>query len=522
MRSFTFSVLTIYLAAATSAATAQTVTVGKTGTVDHGTIQAAIDSFATTDDPMVPNVVQITDSAVYDEVININVPLTLIGTGTNRPVLAVQSNPLGYDDDGYNNGNSTNLPQRWMGDAGLLINLPDTLSTASMALHNLIIIPSRTGTPPIAGIVNKANNFFLDLENLLVTSNNGSDQPVSTDGMSDASGAVATSFRVSGAHIGSHTNNRPEGDGVEVHMRDCIFTNIKGDVGTTWRSGFYMYRTYNTFSITNEPIRPGAFRRLMIDEKCLFSYNNGSGLRCAASLEILTPTDRTLFIGNSTDNLWLDMQAGADINGDTVGDNVAYLNGIISYLAGAHGINEGVGSGGPRVNLKNSILANNGSSGVYHRLGNRNLQGPSQYENVTVANNAFINDVDQIHSSRNVDSIDLESTNTIIAGKGLVELPKNRVHWETNGVLTFTNTALVTEGPFALNPTAPIVTHASAVINGTFVTNADPEFVNTTDPTDPDFYAVANSDYGNLAYEGGPLTGGGRYVGASVSDWTLY
>ncbi len=511
MKSYCICTATAAFMAMAAMGSAQTVTVAKTGTPSFSTIQAAIDSFGVTDDPGMENIIQITDSAVYDEVITINVPLTLIGTGANRPVLAVQSNAAGYDQDG------SAAVTEWNGDAGLLIHIPVSTTTCSLGLKNLVIIPSRnsgSGTPPVAGIVNKANNFYLEMENLLVTSNNGSDEPVNTDGLSDA-GPAHTSFRVSGAHLGSITNDRPEGDGVQVRMRDCIFTNIKSINGDSWRSGMYMYRTYYVYSYPSPagvPLRTNAFRKLTIDEKCIFSYNNGDGLRCAASLEILTPEDRCLFIGNQYTGLWMDMVVGLN-----------NVNGIISAGNGRMGINEGVGNtSGPRMNLKNSILANNGWYGVYHRLGGA-VQAPSQYENVTVANNSKIHaSTDQIQSSTNASVIDLETTNSILAGDGNTTKAANRILWSSQGTITLVNTAVVKEGPFAFADPAIVLHPTNGAVIGEPVTTIDPGFINTTDPTHPDFYAVNQSAYGNLALDGGPLTGGGRYVGASVQDWSVY
>lgn len=512
MNIFYTGITTIILGAAPMVATAQTVTVAKTGSPDFSTVQGAIDGFATNDAPGVENIIQITDDAVYDEIITINVPLTIIGTGSNRPVLAVQSNPAGFDQDGVN------AATEWNGDAGLLVHIPATTTTSSIGLKNLVIIPSKVSAiPPVAGIVNKANNFYLEMENLLVTSNNGVNGPVNTDGLVDV-GSVDTSFRVSGAHLGSITNDRPEGDGVEVRMRDCIFTNIKSINGSTWRSGMYMYRTYFVYTYPTAagvPTRPGAYRKLDIDGKCIFSYNNGDGLRCASSLEINTPQDRTLFLGNQYTGLWMDMQAGFE------GANVNNVNGIIIAENGRTGINEGVGSSGPRMNLKNAIIANNGWYGTYHRLGAA-AQAPSQMENVTVANNSKIHaSTDQIQSSTGTSYIDFITTDTILAGDGNTAKAQNRINWIAGGELAFVHTAVVTEGPFALSDPA-ILLGTNATIVDTPDTNLDPDFANTVDPTAPDYYAVQNPAYATLASDGGPLTGGGSFAAASVSDWSIY
>src|SRR5437868_4618155 len=70
---------------------AATKTVAKTGSPDFATIQAAIDFFRTSDpDPGTPDFINITDSAVYDEAINVNTAVTIQGIAATRPVIAAQ------------------------------------------------------------------------------------------------------------------------------------------------------------------------------------------------------------------------------------------------------------------------------------------------------------------------------------------------------------------------------------------------------------------------------------------------
>src|SRR5690606_4001302 len=141
--------------AAPAPATDVIVTVAKTGTPDFTTIQSALDSLVL--DETKRYIIQFLDDGVYDEMITMSVPATIVGTGPSRPVIAVQENPAGFESDG---ALATPHATNWEGNAGLLIHIPSSISTCTVGLKNLIIIPSKIGTPAVAGIVNKANNFY--------------------------------------------------------------------------------------------------------------------------------------------------------------------------------------------------------------------------------------------------------------------------------------------------------------------------------------------------------------------------
>lgn len=494
----------------------QVITVSKSGPAAFTTLQAALSSL--TPDSTKNYIIQILDGSVYDEMLTMNVPATIIGTGPNRPILAVQANAAGFDND----GTGTTAENAWSGDAGLLIDIPlATATTCTIGLKNLIIIPSRTGGPVAAGIVNKANNFFLQLENLLVTDNNGSDGPLSTNGMFAVTpGPSAVSFKVSGGHIGSITNGRPEGDGVEVLMRNCTFTNIHAYEGGSWRSGFYMYRTY--YATANAPgsgeaLRPNAFRHLVIDGTSKFTFNNGSGLRTAASLYARATAEPIYVVGNLYTGLWLDMQRGFDyVNGAHIASNGAFS---LSFP----GLNEGVGSSGPRACLMNTVIANNYAYGSYDRLGG-STQYPTTFRKTTFANNGWFYDSNTIQvSNTSTNVINTNTLDTIIAGNGMTTSTANVINLASVGTFSLGNTAVVTNGAFALSSPPVTFTNASAVLNGTAATDQDPNFANTTDPFLPNFYAVQNPAYASLASDGGPLSGGSQFAPlAAVHDWAIY
>ncbi len=492
--------------AAPAAPTEQIITVSKAGGASFNTIQGALDSLVL--DATKKYVIQITDSSVYDEMITMDVPATIIGTGASRPILAVQPNPAGFENDGALAGHVT----VWSGDAGLLIDIPvESVTTCSIGLKNLIVIPSMTGTSAAAGIVNKDNNFYLEMENVLVSGNNGSNAPVATDPFTLVpEDGAHKHFKVSGGHIGSITNDRQEGDGVEVLMRNCVFTHIRGFEGDSWRSGFYMYRTYYDSPVVPETgTRTMAFRHLTIDDACSFTFNNGSGLRCASGLEWVTSEDRSYILNNQFTGLWLDMVKGA-----------SYVNGVI--IAGNNwiGVNEGVGNSGPRAYVMNAIVANNGSYGSYNRLGS-STQTPVYYEKTTFANNAALNNHPQLQTSTNASTIHIKMVDSIFTGNGTGN-SLNLLQLTSIGTFNMDHTAIVTEGPQSLNNPAFDLGTVPAVLVGEPASSADPMFVNTTDATSPDFYRVGNPAYATLNSTGGPLVGGGGALTSSVGNWTIY
>jgi hypothetical protein len=189
-----------------------------------------------------------------------------------------------------------------------------------------------------------------------------------------------------------------------------------------------------------------------------------------------------------------------------------------------------VGSSGSRINLKNAIVANNGGYGIYNRLGNIGSQDPTRFTNVTVVNNSLKRNENQLQSSDNKNSIDIDLKDTIMAGMGEEDFTTNTLTLFAGGTLSLTNTAIVTDGPFTL-ATDPIVLRTTKAtgetdpptVVGTAITSEDPGFINTTDPMAPAFYAVTNPAYGALNSLGGPLAGGSVYLpGAGVSDWSVY
>ena len=215
---------------------AQTVDVPGT----YATIQEAINSFSgdvTPDD----NVVRITTVGPYAEVITLTYPVTIRGDvgGGERPIILAQDNA--GDGIVVNNGSPYNR------------------------LENLIILPDRTSTPIDDGVWVTGSGTVCHFDNVLICPNNGSDQPVSTDGLSLPDLTGATFFGDELIYVNS--------DAI-VHLTDTILTaNVAPGTGHRGVTAFLLDRDDAGLSF-GEPMRKMGQRaiissELFLDEVCV-------------------------------------------------------------------------------------------------------------------------------------------------------------------------------------------------------------------------------------------------------------
>jgi len=449
---------------------AQTVTVSKSGTPDYNTVQAAIDYFATDPAPTVPNVINITDSSVYDEMITINVPVTIEGTDANRPVLAIQTNTGGDAND------------------GLLILIP-TGTANVVVLKNLIIIPSKTNTPQDDGIRSHGQNVNLTLENVLVTANNGSDAPITTTGLEavDLTGAIM--FGDDGIFIGGTTT--PAGDGFSATLKDVVVSHIQGAAGgVVANDGLVLSGAGNVFRIL---------------DGCVFSYCNRLGIQATGDFQINAPNKRVVVLGNKGfAGIWF-AAAPTNAANPRLIDGCNVINNLgenhTTAPVGAWGI-EIQNGGTVNTIVKNSIIAGNSDRGIV--IGELTGTGTVSIENVTIANNgaAAINDVAGY-------TADINITDTIIAGNGSAKASNVIVH-NGSGVMNIAYSGIVTAGPQSL--LIPATTGTGPFITSNIV-ESDPQFVDAADYRNDSFFDVFNDDYYGANSLGAPLSGGADYVG---------
>jgi len=446
----TLSVLAVALALG-APAFAQTRTVSKTSG-DFNTLAAAVAFFTSSDpDTNAPNIIQITDSSVYDEAISVTIPVTIEGVAATRPIIACQPAPVQAD-----------------ANDGLVVSLG---SPGSVTLRNLILIPSKTSTPSddVLRMVGADSTFTL--ENILITANNGSDAPVTSDGLSDPSLVGATVVGDDGAH----------------------FTGV---------NAVYNLTNFVASAVTGDGIVCGGSAGIVfnINDGCIFSYNGRLGIQAHGAFTINAPTNRVLVLGNKGfAGIWF---AGGHtvriVNGANVVDNV--VDGI-----------EHNNDGGAPFSLSNAIIAGNGDDGLM--INNTSVNQPISISNVTIADNAGspIEVADAASPLLTVTAA-ITVSDSIIAGPGL------ELNHSGATAMTISNSAIVTAGPNAL-PSANNI--GTGTINTASIINADPIFTSTTYGTSL-FYNVTSGAYASAGTGSTALAGGGTYNSTAVDSWSLY
>lgn len=463
--------VTAFLAVTAVAPTlyAQTVTVAKTGGT-FSTVQAALDSFVGDSNPA-PNVVQITDNGVYEEMVTVKSPVSLVGTGSSRPTLALIGNPVGTGTDSA------------LQNHGLVVNVP-TLTTSTVELKNLILIPSKTTPPTFQAVRTVGVNLFFHVDNVLITANNGSDAPVTVDGLTAVDLSAATQFGDDGMFLGSAAGGGVTGDGFEALITNTVITHNRTGVAA------------EGIVVSNTAVPP---RKLKLGDGCVISFNGRHGIQASQDIIIDAPTKPVLLLGNVR-GIWMP--------GDS--PNTRYINGLRSINNTSYGIlMDNAGGVTAKCTLKNSIIAGNGENGVHIAT---SIAGGADILACTL----------QGKSTKAPLSITAAATgpvlvrNTILAG----DAGQNSFNYSGTGGLTLDSAATITNGSFALSQAT---SSGNGTVTGTAVTNSDPEFVETVDFNNPSYFNVASSAYGNISTTGGGLGGGAKYVGTSgVNDWTVY
>ncbi len=507
----------------------QTVTVNQSatanGTTVFNTIGAALD--------VEPDVIEITDSEVYEEVITISNPVQIVGTGLDRPILTLLPNPDGYVVYGENVINR----------GGIVIDLPDTLTTGSVKLHNLIILPQKAVPSPDrlrSAIENTNNNLYLELDNVLITANNGSDVPLSPDGMvslvstfQPSHNSPHTPFGANGIMLGRPARGGTpmfEGEGVELLIKDSIVTHFRNDYNASeperWPKAVQMLNPYTDYSNPDPNIR----RLVRVEGESKITHCR-VGIELSGDLIMRSGGQRIIMMGHSTQALDF---VGPAPNERTI-ENVNFTNMAANTIWDrGHGPVRWTMRHCSNFNTLNSIVIVSGAGVGSILIEDSTLVG-GRY--AATAGKAYTFDI------RPGTSCDITIRNSILGGKQNHSLPPNPPNADLSAIrdfnvfryagvndLTLEGAAFIGEGLYAFRASETgeflgFEEGEDATRTGEPSTTSDPNFihVNPSDPLNEMFLDVINSDYATASATNGPLGGGGDYVGVStVSDWTLY
>lgn len=461
-------VLSLAALAAIASAPLSAATINVPG--DQATVAAAISAALDGD------VINIAPGS-YDEVLpDITIPnITIQGSDPfNRPTLLLQDNSTG---DGIN----------YFG-AG---------ASMSFTLTDVIIIQSSAGTPVGDDAINirpgtASAPCLVTIENVLISSNNGSNQPLSTDFYDDSDplGAGVIAFPDDPIYIMS----RPSFGG-NSSIISTVFTDVQILNATSGLGGdVVLYpddldagtptHTWNNVEVTR-------IDDIQVSDGQTSTFNI-TGLKIRASntawqgfqADSLNFTD-SWFI----DNTAFGIQADSDTTANVSVDNCLFVNNV------GEAFFTNFGAAGPQTwTITGSTFYNNGT---------------------TVAGGAAI----KMESSVTADST-ITVTDCVIAGSG-----QSAAENLGAGAIDFVNCAIVTSGPDALAGLAPgtstgTITETSSINDDPVfaVTPADPNDV----PVDADYLDVTATSYDTAASGGGVLTGFTTTIPADVNTWTEY
>lgn len=455
-------VLTVCFAVPGVFACAQSVTVGAAGT--YPTISAALTAVQT--DPAGPDIITILDIGPYNEAGQL-----LITGDPNDNDLTIQASagvrPLVISD--------------FNGDGVIAI-----IKNGNTTVKDLILIPAvgEIGTRPQAAVLIddevSDTGFNIFLNNILITSNDGTNQPVcSLDGLTSPTidPGLAYTFRDEGVYSLSNTNTQLH----KTLLKDVIVCGLFGDQGSD------CFRTLLDGT-------PGS--EFVVGEGCVGSYT----------------------LGISSVNAGF--QPGGNEGGATTvrvrGTEAKPVKLINNYMNGMNMTNTTVAPS--TKTLEWAIIANNSKYGLATGDFNEDID----FKNVTIANNGL----ECIYATSTFSGT-YTASNCIFAGDGndgATDVIK--VITSSTGVMFVNDSAIVLNGPQkldtanfdhdGLNDSTP------SNVFKTNVLDQDPKFVSIAS-ANAEFYTVANPAFGTAGPGGTPLRGGGKYnPAAGVSDWTMY
>jgi hypothetical protein len=519
------SVFALAATAFAGASLAQTVTVKQNGTGNYTSIAAAIASFSPDPNPSLANVIQVQDSATYQEVITIPTPMVIEATGTERATICLESNSRGTRENG-----------------GIVVDLPSDLSTGTVVLRNFTILPAlnTTSIRLRTAIENTNNNLFLWIDKCLICPNDGTDKPIVTDGTTSRiynifPGTEANpnpdvdlnivQFGDKGIVLGRTDTGYSEGAGVELLFKDSIISHFRNDFTEPAPKPVpYCIQMNSSYVYDQLPPYPTEFRLTRVEGESAISFSL-IGLHATGDVQFKSSGERIRMRGLSNEAIHF---VGPAQNFRNIED--AIIDGCSNNIIWDQGF------GSVRMSMKHCILYYAGRYVIMVRKPvNDNASGLMTIEDSTLIGGRDINATVHTYRFEPGTEVDMVFRNCIVGGKkNLPSAAANVISLAGTNTCTLIGTAILTEGPFALRASNPFSRSLTSVVIGTATTSADPMFMdveptaadpqrpNWLDPT-PNYMNVQNTAYATADENGGPLGGGAEYVGASpVVDWAVY
>lgn len=473
--------------------------------VSYQTIGAALTYIKTTAEPRNVNIV---GGGPYLENISANFSVTIKGSGY-RPVLAANPTVSLPNTNLNGNGVAFYTTSEFPGDQTFkLENMVILPQVGSAATRNAIRTNNNNSTSALTAV-----KMTVLLDNILVTGNNGSNQPISTDGMSTASLTGATSFGDDPMFFAGL---------VDVYTTNTIITNSAR--GSATADG-----------IIFNPDAPGY--TLNIGPGTVISYMNRTAIQLAGDGIINmsgTKANPVVIKGNfiaSTRNSAISFFSD-DGGSGTVGkwSNVVFVENN-SRPVGVSIIGDNLTAHG--LNADNLAFVNNLESAV---LINDGLLRPWTFTKSTIVNTRPIANTTQFASVISIgeavagfNTASVSFVDSVIAGNGQ---PGNQNFAGNNLIsitapnmpVSFTNCALVGAGPYALATAKFSLGTGVSAPTETNTRTEDPLFaLVSAEYTNANFLDVAQPAYDNAATGGADLSGYGDFVGGSkVDNWSIY
>jgi len=433
----------------------QTVTVSNTIPADFTTIQAAIDALAPgggmDDSNTANNVVQILDDSIYQEALTINgMGITIESTGLNRPRLIANATEASV--------NTNNFQIRFDSDD-------------LCVLRGLIIMPATESQPD--GCItfddfSNTNGFAYDviMEDVVISANNGSDQPVSEDGKTAPDG---TELRYGDNVL--DFNSTPTGATPTVTLTRTVVTAASTGFGDNIR--FFVDNAAITF-----------------EEDCVSSYSEDHGIYFSAAENSVAE-----YIGTQANPIIIHGNEGGGIFSNSPTCRVASN---LEYVAITRNSDDDVDTAvlclytGPEANTwTNVTLAGNYvEEGLFPTDGAIDVQSPLELENCILGGDGSeytVSSRNLINMNNEMMTVDGVCIDTSHGPTSLNVMYQREVSEDEDGILNG-------------NP-API---------GVGYTNLSPDFI-SLDPSSSDYLRVTNVEFEYLGPGETELVGAGYF-----------